>query len=760
MAVRAYQLFGLFLAALMLAQPGPASAQEEPDEERPVISSTRPGWSDLDEVIRRWRSPGARLRGAATRAAVQRWADWTPAELARMEEVGTDPDADVAECAEAALERVRRVRDLADSLGPSARRLAFLICPVDDDRAAVAVGIARMLTADQVIPRSDLLLIEKLARDLAPDADFNSALFGTPEKRAPWIDRDLRRVLKGKSAELCAAAIREIGRLGRVEYADVVEEALWDRSPVIRRAAGVALPRLWTLDPEFRWDDWFSEDSWDGIEAVAEGVRRLGPGPLTESLVPLLKSPNFTPRFVAAQAIGAYREPRRAPRMLPLLDDRSPLIVEIAFDSIADMRPDGSIEAARRLMRDGRPLRREFGVRLAGRLKARELAQDVAKCLDDMFPRVRAAAVEAIGRLGGVEFAGEVIRTSREAEFVVRAAAVLALGRLATEEAIARIREALDDPESEVRAAAALALGTSRAAGAGERLRLLARQDSSLPVAAAATRALGLVGGQEELDALLRQLAEDAPEVGEAAADAIALAGARQLAPKLVSLTLNAHPRVANAATRALGRLAAPSDRWVLLAFGAGSVDSRRYAAALALADLCDLSGTPAEDGVIANRLSVMEGDRLDEVACAARVAMLRLGKLDLPAQRQLLEEVNGLDPPIAAELRASLSEALIAQHEPIFAAGLTQEFALDREISSIHDLAIVLTDRNLRMQSHERVIFEGRVPVGVKVTPAWLLWRAGLRGACVFEGNRVRVLTSGLVVAHWRARLAAMREK
>jgi len=103
----------------------------------------------------------------------------------------------------------------------------------------------------------------------------------------------------------------------------------------------------------------------------------------------------------------------------------------------------------------------------------------------------------------------------------VAALAVRALGRLAPD-ALPHVERAIKDPRPEVREAAAVALARAGAVDGAPLLAAAAGSDDSATVRAAAVTALGRLHAVDEMPSLLKALSDDSAAVRGRAAEAVA----------------------------------------------------------------------------------------------------------------------------------------------------------------------------------------------------------------------------------------------
>ncbi|HEY3352259.1 MAG TPA: HEAT repeat domain-containing protein [Polyangia bacterium] len=191
-------------------------------------------------------------------------------------------------------------------------------------------------------------------------------------------------------------------------------------------------------------------------------------------------------------------------------------------------------------------------------------------------PASRVAELDEISRLEDARDVGDgrLVQLLAHEDARVRARAALAIGRVADPAAFPPLREALRDAEPAVRGAAALALGLAADEEAEPALLRRLALDDGRPERVADLEALGRLGGERALPALVASLAEREPEVRAAAARALGNYGYRgRLAGRLggaeaalATALTDAGVEVRAAAAYALFRIRAPGSAAPVLA--------------------------------------------------------------------------------------------------------------------------------------------------------------------------------------------------
>lgn len=258
-------------------------------------------------------------------------------------------------------------------------------------------------------------------------------------------------------------------------------------------------------------------------------VEALGAMALLDGLRPLsdaaLDDPEPAVRAAAATSLGQLNDPRVLPVLLGMLRDPSPAPREaaiVALASLGEPALNPLLEARRseeEAVRTGAQLALD---RLAQKFKAQLISEDV---------EVRVAAIQALGRIGDPKLARSLAPLLVDSEERVRLAAARALERLRNPATRSALRRALQQPEetAAVRLALTIALGKMGDEGALQALvENLASPDASVRAAAAqALREAGLVA----LPALQTALQSDQASVRAAAVRALGSLGHLQAQP-------------------------------------------------------------------------------------------------------------------------------------------------------------------------------------------------------------------------------------
>jgi cyclophilin family peptidyl-prolyl cis-trans isomerase len=161
----------------------------------------------------------------------------------------------------------------------------------------------------------------------------------------PW----LVDLLGGKRlhAELRAEVVRAIGALGRAESTDLLLDLLTDRVPGVRAEALTALVRI---DPE-RFLTALSgldrDRHWSVRAALAGAVAELPLATATPLLEPMMADDDARVIPAVLEALARRRTPGAAAIALSSLAAEDPVVRGAAAAAVAELKPDGAVEALR-----------------------------------------------------------------------------------------------------------------------------------------------------------------------------------------------------------------------------------------------------------------------------------------------------------------------------------------------------------------------------------------------------------------------------
>ncbi len=387
-----------------------------------------------------------------------------------------------------------------------------------------------------------------------------------------------------------------LARLDAVTVATLVEGALTETDPAVRRSAVIALgwggpamllPRL--LE---RLDDTAGEVQDAARTALVSLGRRELP-----ALLEVFARPEADHRTAMAAALGEICDPAAAEALIAALSDESgPVRAAVAASlgrlGSAGVSPHAEAALLARLCDASADVRRAAAGAL-GMLRSYKASGPLIGLLGDPVETVRIEAAAAVARIGAPGVAGQLASLLAGASSEAREAAARALGLLAQagadSAAEAFLIEALNNCDLIVRrlAAAALGRGATPSGGSGQTTTLLtalldedwqvrklaaealgrlgdsraaagllgALSDHNLWVRYAAVRALGELGDRAAVDALLRTLDGDEDAVKLAAVGALGQLGDPKAIPALEAMSRHPDPDFRCMAAEALGRI-------------------------------------------------------------------------------------------------------------------------------------------------------------------------------------------------------------
>lgn len=251
----------------------------------------------------------------------------------------------------------------------------------------------------------------------------------------------------------------------------------------------------------------------------------------------------------------------------------------------------GEFGGARSDLRSRRAARRAGAAYLLGMAARREDAALLLPLLHDRSAGVRLAAVRSLGSAGDPAAATalfDALSPTRGRPGIPAAAAAEALLSFGAA-VVPAVRQALAASGDTARAVAAMVAAEGALSSTVRQLRVLLDGDPEVEVRVYAARALGVVGGQEDVASLAAQAAPAQPAaIRRAAAQALGELGHADGVPVLAGLLADPDVRLAQHGGDALARLG-PSGLRVLRQAAGGTGPAARIAVgALAIAQLRD----------------------------------------------------------------------------------------------------------------------------------------------------------------------------
>jgi HEAT repeat protein len=373
-----------------------------------------------------------------------------------------------------------------------------------------------------------------------------AAILSLSRLGSPSLVQELSKpkVLTDEDAEVRRAAVWALGRLGGLPIVDAVSDALSDPDWVVRSEAIAAVSRLVDRFSEFRIPEAArflvrmlpiaDRDVRDKTIRALGGFGKAAVHTLLEALD--VKSELV--RSGAVAALGLVRDPTTTQRLIDLLDDDSRQVRLAAITALGNMRPARAIPPLIARLGDPAASVRSAAIAalerigpaavvpliealdhartetsLAEILKALAAFRDaralvpIMNRLGHTYMRVRVAAVDAAVAYGERAIPhlldmlvlnavpiSELLRDARKnPQKRNRLRTIRALGELKDSRAVPLLKEIGQGDDSEIREAAELAL---------------TKIGSATWARASAAKALGLIGAEDAVPALIKQLAD------------------------------------------------------------------------------------------------------------------------------------------------------------------------------------------------------------------------------------------------------------
>jgi HEAT repeat protein len=313
--------------------------------------------------------------------------------------------------------------------------------------------------------------------------------------------------------------------------------------------------------------------------AAAQRIAELTP----ELGVPLaqraLGDPDVEVRLRAAEAAIVLRMPKAGDLVVGWLSEGDARLRLAACDVIRASPTERSVTGLGRVLGDPDPHVRVAAAMAMGSSGLEDAVSPLLGHLDDNAFEVRVEVVRALGRLGDARAVVPLIGKVQDAVPEVRRAVARALGELADRRAASALMLSLQDSSQDVRIEAVTALGKLRSDEATTAITPLieASSPSDMAIAqqgpvtrpgqgsagagevrAAALRALGRIGSEGAIRALIGALAKDDPAAPRSPVrEALVSAGRPAVGQLVAALSGSPSPTTAAGAALALGGLGA-----------------------------------------------------------------------------------------------------------------------------------------------------------------------------------------------------------
>ncbi|MFO0584530.1 MAG: HEAT repeat domain-containing protein [Anaeromyxobacter sp.] len=488
--------------------------------------------------------------------------------------------------------------------------LAALLAGLADESWRVrAAVVERLASADPEVVAGPLVgALSSEAGIGARDAASTAVVrIGAPAVPA------LLGALGATDADLRQAAVHALGLVGDRRAAGPLAAALADADLNVRAAAAEALARVGGPEAGAALRGLLASGDTSLRLAAVEGLSALGVWPDGLEVNALLSDPALrrpalrllgacddpaaaahiaagllersrSAREAALAAVGRQRSRRGLPALAPLAAAvrgclaGSPTALDACAEALGAEEPWVAMGALTVLGWAGAPRHARPALRLAEDERYRALVEEllaslpqdaelriaVADALPELGPAARVAGLAALARLGSPASLESLVREASDPESYVQADAVAALGRIADARVISPLAGLLGDEQPAVAGVASAALVELGKAGgpAGAAALAALRARAVTRPSAALYRALGALGGGDDLPALAGGLGAGETARRAAAASALAALAARgvpaaiQAVPGLVEALGDAAWAVRAAAAKALHEVA------------------------------------------------------------------------------------------------------------------------------------------------------------------------------------------------------------
>lgn len=383
---------------------------------------------------------------------------------------------------------------LGKSGNPSA--LPYLIEALSDEDWLVRKQACAALSARGCSEAMTALM--QMARDSHPSVRLE-AIAGLVRIGAPDVTT-LQEWLRDPDGNIRRVACKGLGKIGESAI-DLLVEAMQDSHELVRCEAAIALGRIGDSAVPYLDRMVNSSDTPVALAAVAV-LKQIRSASAVAALTKALRHSHHPVRAAACKALALTGDATTLSLLQNALQDNHYEVRAAACEAISKV---GGFEAAKTLV---------------------PMLQDTSKT-------VKSAALQALKSID----ADAVVRASEllfsTASTPLRRAICHLLGEIGSTSATQLLLTALDDVEWTVRQEACASTGRLRDLSTVEKLRIVARQDSSIFVCAAACTALGEIGSLDSVLTLIDALTDAVENVRSAAREALVKIGVDAIPPLL-----------------------------------------------------------------------------------------------------------------------------------------------------------------------------------------------------------------------------------
>ena len=221
------------------------------------------------------------------------------------------------------------------------------------------------------------------------------------------------------------------------------------------------------------------------------------------ALLSYLRSKKALDRAIAVTALGAIGYAPAGRKVLPLIDDKDPVVQQAAIVATGRLAPDGSVRALARSAGKEDLNLRVLATSALGLTRKAAAVTPLMRLLSDTHPKVQANAARSLGAIGSprATMAMAGMLADPVTRVPVRLAISESLGRLGDPEGVAVLLQATGETEPQIRKAAVVSLGQLKDVRA---VRALAALTRDAEIREVAIQALGQIGHVDGLPSLLR----------------------------------------------------------------------------------------------------------------------------------------------------------------------------------------------------------------------------------------------------------------
>ncbi len=273
-----------------------------------------------------------------------------------------------------------------------------------------------------------------------------AAVKGLAALRSPSLLQPLLNALSDTEPTVREAAVAGIGALDDPQTTLFLVEALKDPAATVRQKAAKTLHNR-------KWEP--QTDTERALRAVARGDFQKAAAMGAVGLEPLstvLRSEDPFERQAAVEALARLGDARAVKPLLAALSDPASHVRNAAVEALARTGDSRMLESVMPALKDEDRHVRATAAEALGRLGGVGAVDPLQNALRDDWWDVRASAAEALGRIGDSRAVSALVSTLSDPDHDVRRCAVEALGRLGQPGVIEPLVLMLKDEHASVRA--------------------------------------------------------------------------------------------------------------------------------------------------------------------------------------------------------------------------------------------------------------------------------------------------------------------